>query len=279
MSEKLQLGALEKDTNKYTLPSNGEKAKQYKCVDCSQKVILRKGQVRRAHFAHFSPTNTCSYYEHPNESQMHKDAKHKLCERLNSKFPITINSNCPKCGIGPGAFDMLEIEYKDGDTAVVEHRGPDGRWIADIAVLNRETLRYIFEVKHTHSTTTDVRPEPWFEFTTEEIFEEEERILKGEDDGLGNEYFFNCTRQDKSRYCNGCKILTYPWADKFPRLNVRYGMERLWEQERPCIICKRDKYSPVFLRGPRALCKICLGDSGEKLKEEYGVSRCLIVDD
>ena len=281
MSEKLQLGALEKDTNKYILPSKGEKGKEYKCADCGQKVILRRGQIRRAHFAHFSPTNTCSYYEHPNESQMHKDAKYKLCERLNSKLPLTINNQCPKCGIGPAAFDSLEIEYKDGDTAVVEHRGPNGRWIADVAVLNNGALRYIFEVQHTHATTTNVRPEPWFEFTTEHIFEEEERILKGDDDGLGEAYFLTCVRKDKSRYCSGCTILTHSWADNLPRLTVRYGKERMWHQEQPCIICKTEQYSPAFLRGPRAICKICLGEPESEvlLKKEYGVKKCMITDD
>ena len=73
--EKLQLGAIDIQTKKYTSPSEATKGKEYKCVDCDKHVILRKGEVRRPHFAHYSQKNVCSYYEHPNEAQIHKDAK------------------------------------------------------------------------------------------------------------------------------------------------------------------------------------------------------------
>ena len=280
MSEKLQLGALESETNKYVLPFNASKDKTYKCVDCSQRVLLRKGTIRRAHFSHYSPTNTCSYYEHPNESQMHKDAKYKLAERLKNKFPITINTYCSKCGTYPGAFDDLEIEYLDGDNAVLEYRDINNKWIADVALVNNGKVRYIFEIKHTHATITNVRPEPWFEFTTEEIFEEEERIFKNDpNDILGQEYFLRCTRTTKNRYCDDCRILTCAWVDKLPRLNKKVGVEGMWSQEKPCMICKTEQYSPVFVRGPRQICKLCLGPSEEKLKAEYSKSVCMIIDD
>jgi hypothetical protein len=280
MSEKLQLGALESETNKYVLPFNASKDKTYKCVDCSQRVLLRKGTIRRAHFSHYSPTNTCSYYEHPNESQMHKDAKYKLAERLNNKFPITINNFCPKCGIYPTIIDDLQIEYADGDAAVVEYRDPSNKWVADVALVNNGKIRYIFEIKHTHATITNARPEPWFEFTTKEIFEEEERLFKNDPaDGLGQEYFLQCTRTSKNRYCDDCRILTYAWVDKLPRLSRRENMTGMWAQEKPCIICKREKYRPVFVRGPRQICKLCLGPSEEKLKAEYSKSVCMIIDE
>jgi len=280
MSEKLQLGALESETNKYVSPFNASKDKTYKCVDCSQRVLLKKGTIRRAHFSHYSSTNTCSYYEHPNESQMHKDAKYKLAERLNNKFPITINTCCSKCLCMPGAFDDLKIEYLDGDNSIVEYRDPGNRWVADVALINNGKIRYIFEIKHTHATITNVRPEPWFEFTTEEIFEEEKRIFENDfDDVLGKKYLLTCTRTSKNRYCDNCRILTYSWVDNLPRLNNRVGIEGKWTQEMPCIICKRNQYSPVFIRGPRQICKICLAPSEEKLKTEYSKLVCMIMDD
>ena len=82
MAEKYNLGAINIITKQYTSPNRADKTAKYQCTDCEQRVILRKGTIRKAHFAHYSPTNTCSYYEHPNESQLHKDAKYKLQEKL-----------------------------------------------------------------------------------------------------------------------------------------------------------------------------------------------------
>lgn len=282
MDTKSYIGALDTETNRYIIPSNAEKGKLYKCADCQQRVILRKGDLRRAHFAHFSPTNTCSYFEHPNESQMHKDAKYKLAEHLNRKTPIFFYNMCPKpmCGMGPAVFDKFEIEYKEGDNAVVEFRDRNNKWVADIALINQGNIRYIFEVKHTHSTVTNVRPEPWFEITTEEIFEEEERINKNEPgDNLGKSIYLTCIRTGSNRWCDNCRTLSEQWTDNLPRLVNKVGMEGMWKQEKPCIICKREKYNPVFVKGPRQLCKLCLSPSYEELKKKYSFNTPMFLDD
>ena len=90
--KKVYLGAIELGTNKYTLPFFATKDKEYKCVDCGKKVLLRKGNIRAHHFAHYSESN-CSYYDHPNESQIHKDAKlllQKLLNLYNIKYKYNI---------------------------------------------------------------------------------------------------------------------------------------------------------------------------------------------
>ena len=75
MSNHLQLGAIDIDKNMYVTPSNAIKGNSYKCIECDKKVILKKGKIRIPHFAHYAQTNTCHYYDHPNEAQIHKDAK------------------------------------------------------------------------------------------------------------------------------------------------------------------------------------------------------------
>ena len=112
MSDKYNLGAINTKTRRYVLPNNANKEDIYECTGCEQRVIFRRGTIRKAHFSHYSPTNTCTYYEHPNESQQHKDAKYKLCERLNNKFPIEVSNQCPECSSFPAALD-LDIEYKE----------------------------------------------------------------------------------------------------------------------------------------------------------------------
>ena len=54
MAEKLQLGALELETKKYTLPFRAEKGKEYICTHCEQKVILRKGGKKSAFCSFFT---------------------------------------------------------------------------------------------------------------------------------------------------------------------------------------------------------------------------------
>ena len=278
--EKYNLGAINILTKEYTSPNKADKATKYQCTDCEQRVILKKGTIRKAHFAHYSPTNTCSYYEHPSESQLHKDAKYKLQEKLNAKFPISINNNCPECDINPAVFDRLDIEYIEGDIAVVEYRDPNNKYVADVALLNNGKLRYIFEVKHTHATTTTVRPEPWFEFTADNILEQEELINKPDDiNYLGELYSLYCVRTTSNRFCPNCRIKTELWAEKIPRLNKKYGMERMWKQDHPCIKCGRDQYNPEFIKGFRQICKICIAEYEDDLKKTYDDNKCLIDDD
>ena len=43
------LGALD-DTNNYIFPVDAIKNKIYKCIDCSENIILKKGSIRKPHF-------------------------------------------------------------------------------------------------------------------------------------------------------------------------------------------------------------------------------------
>lgn len=269
------LGALEIETNNYVLPNKSLKHGNYKCVDCNQRVILRKGEIRRAHFSHFSPTDKCKYYEHPNESQLHKDAKYKLQDKLKNKFPIQLDNFCPKCSTNPAGLYEHVIEYLDNDNVVIEYRDPSGKFIADVAIINDSKIRYIFEVKNTH-TTTSVRPEPWFEIDANEIIEEELRINNPkhpEYELLGQKYYLNCIRTHKERFCGNCRIETEEWAKYLPFLEKKHGGEKWWKQDKPCMKCGRQQYSPVFIQGFRQICKMCICEHENSLKLECDEKR------
>ena len=277
------LGALNTKTNQYTLPNKAEKGNVYNCIDCKQKVLFRKGEIRVAHFAHYSPTNTCSYYEHPNESQLHKDAKYKLADWLKNKMKITIDFNCPECSSSPSQ-DEVNIEYKENDEVIIEYRDPNGKYVADIVLINNNKVRYIFEIKHTHATLTQTRPEPWFEISTEHLFAtEKEQIYDNKQDYSNyNELSVTicCERKSKNRYCNNCKAKTELWVENLPKLNKKGGMEVHWKQEKPCICCGRNQYNPYFAKGFRQICKICLDSDYDKLKKKYDYSStCMFADD
>ena len=251
---RMEIGAVNFQTNAYTLPSKAQKGVEYKCADCNQKVILRQGTVRKHHFAHSNVSN-CQYFEHPNESQQHKDAKFRLAEKLKQHFKIELNNQCPECSATPAALDDYKYNYEDADEVVIEYRDPNKKYVADIAVLNNGKVKAIFEIKHTHETTTNVRPEPWYEITTEEIFEEEKRLVDGDTTDVFDKdvYYLHCIRKSRNRFCTNCKISHEPWALNIPMLPKRRGIESKWKQDGACIICKTEQYSPQWIKGPRQI--------------------------
>ena len=83
----LQLGAIDISTELYTPPYKANKKTKYKCICCNELVIFKKGEIRKLHFSHYSQSQ-CLYYDHPNESQIHKEAK----LLLNDKRKIIINN-------------------------------------------------------------------------------------------------------------------------------------------------------------------------------------------
>lgn len=82
---------------------------------------------------------------------IHWECLHDKCGRDLSCY------NSKECGFG-----VTKVEYQEGDTVNIEYRDPGGKYVADVAILNSNSVKYIFEIKHTHATIT-TRPEPWFE--------------------------------------------------------------------------------------------------------------------
>lgn len=277
MSVKLQLGALEVESNRYVTPTEADKDKRYKCVECNNNVILRRGEIRRAHFAHHAQTSTCSYYDHPNESQIHKDAKMLMAKLLTEKKQIQFVWKCdyPPCYgtlSDTNAFSELPtIIYKEGDEVKVEYRDPENKWVADVALLNKGDVRYIFEIKNTHATTT-ARPEPWFEIdATELITEINELNAEHPEDPEIDEmrkrgdwlYLISCIRTDIVRYCYGSFCYKESWVKKIP---ANYK-----DTENYCIFCNKKEYRPVcdgstekFTNGEIRVCYDCLIEDTHK---------------
>jgi len=264
-------GAIDICNNIYVSALKATKGSTFKCVDCEKKVILRKGEIRIPHFAHYSQTNTCTYFEHPSESQQHKDAKMKLAEWLTNNLVSSIFWTCHKrngnyvCGAGDGNMEDT-ITYQDGDEVITEFRDPYNKYVADIAVLNGGKVRYIFEIMHTHKTITTVRPEPWYEISSESIFEVYKKNI--------TDISLMCVRDNKRYRCSTCSACDESWVKNLPTLTHKGGCETSWTQEKPCIICNRDQYNPIWNNGRfRQICKICIANNKDKLKEKYTISK------
>ena len=160
----LSFGALSKESNEYIYPAKAERKIIYKCPKCNKDVIVRKGKVRIHHFAHLKSDSPCEYYNHQGESEIHKEAKLLLKTILDEKRKINILRSCYHCHKKKEHYNYNNI-YIDSNKTNIEHsfQYNKSNKKADVALLNEDTIKIIFEIYHKHRTNDCDRPEPWFE--------------------------------------------------------------------------------------------------------------------
>ena len=129
------------------------------------------------------------------------------------------------------------IQYEDGDEVKEEFRGPGGKWIADIAILNAGNVRCIIEVQVTHKTVTP-RPEPWYEIDANTFINYMNERESNQD--IYNEdtpYYLECIRQSQNRKCFGSFCYKEPWAYQIPGYRS--------SKDKSCILCRKNDYHPI----------------------------------
>lgn len=190
------LGGINKKTNKYEYPRIAIKTNKYMCPDCSKGLILRKGKIKVHHFAHYKDGN-CSYYNHPSETQIHKDAKLLLKMLFEQKTPITIER---KCDFNDECIQTVDIpEITESSSIIIEHRFTynDELKIADVAYIDDGKLVYIFEICHTNKTDRNNRPDPWFEIDAITLINQVNNVSD-----IGSQLIIQCIRQETCDKCN-----------------------------------------------------------------------------
>jgi len=157
----LSLGAIIKNTKQYVYPLIANKNNKFECPECHRDLILRQGNKRVHHFSHYKSVNPCNYYEKPNETQIHKNAKLLMKKILDDKIQFVIKRICRCCE------DTEEYEIPERDNTsniIIEYRFEyNGTKIADVAFIENNEIIAIFEICNTHKTDKENRPEPWFE--------------------------------------------------------------------------------------------------------------------
>jgi|694.fasta_scaffold05342_14 uncharacterized protein YkuJ len=163
------LGAINIETGKYEYPLIAQKNIKYKCPECNKLLLLRKGKIRKPHFAHYKDDNPCNYYNNPGETQIHKDAKMLLKTLFENKNQITIERECNECK-EKHEFDFEEMT--ETSSIKLEYRFDyNGTKIADVAYIDDSEIVCLFEICNTHKTNEQSRPEPWFEINAETLIE------------------------------------------------------------------------------------------------------------
>jgi Competence protein CoiA-like family len=169
MMHLLSLGAINKLTGEYVYPKIANKKDEYICPECNKDLILCQGKIRVHHFRHkIDNVNPCHHYSNPTESQKHKDAKMLMKNLLETKIPISFIRNCCCCKKN----DEYEIpEIGENSVITLEHRFEynGGPKIADVAYIEHGEILCIFEICNTHKTSSENRPEPWFEIDAETL--------------------------------------------------------------------------------------------------------------
>jgi hypothetical protein len=221
MSQHLRMGALNKENNKYEKPSTADKKNKYICPECKGDVIVKKGTIKVHHFAHKSQEDPCIYYKHPSETQIHKDAKMLMKNILESKRVLSFNRYCLDC---EKAVKKIVVDaYTESTKIEVEHRFQynDALQIADVAYLDSNEIKFIFEICHKHKTRAEKRPEPWFEIQASSFI----NSMNDNNDKI------ICIREETCEECVRRRELQIKEEEEERKRRIAEAEE--WERDRP----------------------------------------------
>jgi len=239
MSVLFPLGAINSKTGQYVYPTAASKDQKYICPECQSDLVVVKGDKRVHHFRHKAErSQSCQYYEHPSESQIHKDAKLCLKSLLENKnISLQISRKCKKC---PRRFQVHLPEFHEGrDKIVLEYRFEYDHSvrIADVAQISFQSslgshkINIIYEICHTHKTNNDHRPEPWVEIDAKSL------LQNLSSSRLPEIILIECVRNDV--FCDTCDVFTIKSIIPLKKalLELPGGDYHPW---RYCVLCARN---------------------------------------
>jgi hypothetical protein len=192
------MGAINKETLKYEYSKIASKEYKYKCPSCDKDVIFRKGKIKQSHYAHKKSDNPCYYYDRPSESQIHKDAKMLMKMLLDNKTNMAFYRKCYNyCKDPEYIFEITPDTYNDSTTAIIEYKFQynNSNRSADVALVENDNIKYIFEICYKNKTKEENRPEPWVEIDAQTFIN---NINSNE---TNSEILIECKREYKCGVC------------------------------------------------------------------------------
>lgn len=126
--------ALDKDGKTINI-DNATKHTMYKCINCGEPMIVRKGEVREHHFAHYQDTQQCNH-----DDWLHKRIIDVLIKRLENSEHLTICTPNGEMDMSDNISFCREMQYET--------------WIPDILIKKTEEVIFI-EVCVTHPCSKD----------------------------------------------------------------------------------------------------------------------------
>jgi hypothetical protein len=156
------------ESTRVVSPEAASKDCKYFCPSCGDLLVLRKGEIKQAHFSH-KATDTCSQ-----ETVIHKLAKSLIVQAIRDwkekkGDAPTIERKCLECG----TYTVQKIpERVDG---AVEERKLDSGYIADVAILSNQSVVAVIEVKVHHAVDEDKKTNigvPFIEVLGEDVIKQ-----------------------------------------------------------------------------------------------------------
>ena len=207
-----------------------KKGEEYFCPVCSGQIILKRGKVRRSHFAH-KPDSGCSQ-----ETVVHKTAKLLIQEvvrawKAGKGNPPILLRECDICG----GLKEQKLPEKVED-ALLEYRLSEGV-IVDVGLLVKGRVQAAVEVKVTHEIDEEKLRKmsiPFIEVDGNEIIE--------------NPYLWKSLRDTFNSFiCEECKDTFIKFQRKarriarkcnieLPKAYYRYGITVCWKCKKEIIV-------------------------------------------
>jgi len=191
MASHLRPGAFLKDTTTLVRADDAQKKVLYSCPLCKTLAVFCKGKVVPPYFRH-PPESKCTFFTAGGlMSPQHLGAQQIAKNLLESQLPITFTRNCDKCRKDTIVF---EISTRASNTHARTEEGfkiNGKRYSADVALLENNEIKLIWEVYWTHATSRPAHDYPWVETCAQDILE------AGSDGPLR----FKCLRQHR---CDDC---------------------------------------------------------------------------
>ena len=198
MSNHFSMGAINKETFKFEYPKIASKENRYKCPCCENDVIFKKGKIKQPHYAHKKSNNPCHYYNKPNESQIHKTAKLYMKTLLENQTDMTFYRKCCNCyKYSQTVLQVTQKTYNEDTNAIAEYtfQYNNSKRSADVALVENNVIKAIFEICYKHKTKEENRPEPWVEIDAEIFIN---NINSKENNG---NIEIECKREYKCAFC------------------------------------------------------------------------------
>jgi len=242
------LGAINKLTGEYVYPKIANKKDEYICPECNKDLILVQGKIRVHHFRHkVDSINPCHHYSKPTESQIHKNAKMLMKTLLEYKKHIKFIRECASCKV---SAELTLPEITEVSIITLEHRFnyEDTLRIADVAHTLNGEIKGIYEICHTHKTSSENRPEPWVEIDANSLL----TLVNANNEPL----IINCIRCEKCEECytkhlcircdgngyddngNICNIDNCPFKKEFVKQSHHYQLLLQIKNINKCYACQ-----------------------------------------
>jgi predicted RNA-binding Zn-ribbon protein involved in translation (DUF1610 family) len=150
-------------------PAEARVGEEHRCPGCGARVILRRGQTRRPHFAHLTGDGCSS------ESTLHRAAKHQVRQVIEEwkegRGPRPcVSRPCPNYVCDGGVVQDIP---DDVTHAEVEVRLDEGV-VADVVLFRGDRPAAAIEIRVTHGVSADKATRlsvPWMELGAEQVLE------------------------------------------------------------------------------------------------------------